>query len=185
MNQKRWTSIAKTTTPKQIQNSYIHTILEWVKPVVHCYFSVFGNQFDSSKISSRYFRFKYIGPPFSYQKVRAKVWILFLKTVHRSFGANKKKLNFCFCRRILENYWQPLLKALNAREYLKWNLHFPRHFILHLSRSLWWFRLFHFGRFVVLFRALVLALSVSLIERKKVCKHTSLREVRWHPPKLL
>ena len=29
------------------------------------------------------------------------------------FGANeKKKLNFCFCRRTLENYWQPLLKGL-------------------------------------------------------------------------
>ena len=26
-----------------------------------------------------------------------------------SFGANKKKMNFCFCRRIRENYWQPLL----------------------------------------------------------------------------
>ena len=24
----------------------------------------------------------------------------------------KKKLNFCFCRRTLENYWQPLLKGL-------------------------------------------------------------------------
>ena len=56
------------------KNSYIHTILEWVKPIVHCYFSVFENQFDSSKIFSRYFRFKYKGLPFSFhQKERAKV----------------------------------------------------------------------------------------------------------------
>ena len=31
-----------------------------------------------------------------------------------SFGTNKKKkLNFCFCRRILENCWQPLLIPYN------------------------------------------------------------------------
>ena len=28
------------------------------------------------------------------------------------FGANKKKFEFCFCRRILENYWQPLLRRV-------------------------------------------------------------------------
>ena len=30
-----------------------------------------------------------------------------------SFGANKKKLNVCFCRRIVENYWQPLLGKIS------------------------------------------------------------------------
>ena len=44
-------------------------------------------------------------------KTRWNFWILFFKTVHQKglLEQIKKKLNFCFCRRILENYWQPLL----------------------------------------------------------------------------
>ena len=39
-------------------------------------------------------------------------WILYAEFCHTSddhnIGANNKNLNFCFCHRILENYWQPL-----------------------------------------------------------------------------
>ena len=51
---------------------------------------------------------------FSKIKTGWNFWILFLKTIHQKglFEQIKKKLNFCFCRRILENYWQPLLTNL-------------------------------------------------------------------------
>ena len=41
---------------------------------------------------------------FSKIKTRWNFWILFLKTIHQKglFEQIKKKLNFCFCRRILE-----------------------------------------------------------------------------------
>ena len=47
-------------------------------------------------------------------KTRWNFWILFLKTVHQKglLEQIKKNLNFCFCRRILENYWQPLLNKV-------------------------------------------------------------------------
>ena len=49
-------------------------------------------------------------------KTRWNFWILFLKTVHlKGFLEQiKKKLNFCFCHRIVENYWQPLLTIFRA-----------------------------------------------------------------------
>ena len=43
--------------------------------------------------------------------------MLFLKTIHQKglFEEIKKRLNFCFCRPILENYWQPLLISILAK----------------------------------------------------------------------
>ena len=50
---------------------------------------------------------------FSKIKTRWNFWILLLKPIHQKglLERIKKKLNFCFCRRILENNWQPLLKC--------------------------------------------------------------------------
>ena len=82
-NEAKWSSrnfkwnyyVKKKKKKKRKRFSHLHTILVWVKPFVHCYFSVFENQFVLSKISGRYFRFKYKDPPFSFhQKVRPKVW---------------------------------------------------------------------------------------------------------------
>ena len=47
---------------------------------------------------------------------------IILKTVHQKglLEQIKKKLKFYFCRRILENYWQPLLSSLEtSRLYLQ------------------------------------------------------------------
>ena len=45
-------------------------------------------------------------------KIRWNFWILFLKIVHQKglLGQIKRNSNFRFCRRILESYWQRLLK---------------------------------------------------------------------------
>ena len=60
-----------------------------------------------------------------------------------SFWAKKKKLNFCFCRRILENYWQPLLnnmilfqKFINfvSVSFSLWNLKLYEDSLQHISR---------------------------------------------------
>ena len=46
-------------------------------------------------------------------KTRWNFWILFLKKIHQKglLEQMKKKLNFCFCRQILENYLQLLLNS--------------------------------------------------------------------------
>ena len=60
-----------------------------------------------------------------------------------SFWANKKKLNFCFCRRILENYWQPLLNNMILFQkfiyfvsvsFSLWNLKLYEDSLQHISR---------------------------------------------------